>query len=198
MRIFITVLLLSLCLSACAPASSSSSGSSSAPEVSSGLSVQYDSPEEPPEITASAGETSLPWAMRPENWNGVMQCGTDLATGLIESDYARIPAGEPGSTVTVSFPEDAVPQEVLVMAEARDPQGMPVGEGGEMVTLETSLSADGTLTFQLPVFETDPSCTAVLFRAAWGENTAWYALALQTGSQAPGPEQNSALLQPVA
>ena len=199
MRVLIAALLMSLCLSACTPSSpSSSSQGSSAPEGTSSLSVQYDSPEEPPEIAADAAGAELPWSMRPENWNGSMQCGTDLATSLIESDYAKIPSGAPGSTVTVTFPADAVPDEVIVMAEARDAQGMPVGEGGEMTTLDAALSDDGTVTFTLPSFEKNPSYTAVLLKAAWGENTAWYALALQTGSETPGPKQNSALLQPVA
>lgn len=32
-----------------------------------------------------------------------------------------------------------------------------------------------------------PSCTAVLLNVYWGENNAWYALAVQTGAEAPGP-----------
>lgn len=64
---------------------------------------------------------------------------------------------------------------------------MPVGEGGEMLTLETDLAADGTLTFTLPEFENDPSCTAVLLNVYWGENNAWYALSVQTGAEAPRP-----------
>ena len=46
MRIIISALLLSLCLCACAPESSPSSAPSSEPEVTSGLEVQFDDPEE--------------------------------------------------------------------------------------------------------------------------------------------------------
>lgn len=123
-------------------------------------------------------------------------CGTDLATGLIEKRYDEIPAAAPGSTITVHFPEGALPEKVIAMAEARDTLGMPVGEGGEMVTLEIDLDPDGTLTFTLPEFENDPSCTAVLLNVYWGENNAWYALALQTGEKAPGPETTLPMLTP--
>ena len=85
---------------------------------------------------------------------------------------------------------------VIAMAEARDTLGMPVGEGGEMLTLETDLAADGTLTFTLPEFENDPSWTAVLLNVYWGENNAWYALAVQTGAEAPGPDQTLPMLTP--
>ena len=87
MRIIISALLLSLCLCACAPESSPSSAPSSEPEVTSGLEVQFDDPEEAPEITADLSGTALPWEMRPEHWNGAILCGTDLATGLIEKRY---------------------------------------------------------------------------------------------------------------
>ena len=178
MRIKNSALLLSLCLCACAPESSPSSVPSSEPEVTSGLEVQFDDPEEAPEITAELSGTALPWEMRPEHWNGASMCGTDLAT------------------ITVKFPEGARPEKVIAMAEARDTLGMPVGEGGEMLTLETDLAADGTLTFTLPEFENDPSCTAVLLNVYWGENNAWYALAVQTGAEAPGPDQTLPMLTP--
>lgn len=196
MRIIISALLLSLCLCACAPESSPSSAPSSEPEVTSGLEVQFDDPEEAPEITADLSGTALPWEMRPEHWNGAIMCGTDLATGLIEKRYNEIPAAAAGSTITVKFPEGARPEKVIAMAEARDTLGMPVGEGGEMLTLETDLAADGTLTFTLPEFENDPSCTAVLLNVYWGENNAWYALAVQTGAEAPGPDQTLPMLTP--
>ena len=61
MRIIISALLLSLCLCACAPESSPSSVPSSEPEVTSGLEVQFDDPEEAPEITADLSGTALPW-----------------------------------------------------------------------------------------------------------------------------------------
>ena len=83
MRIILTTLLLALCLSACAPAEPSSSAPESEPEVTSGLEVQFDDPAEPPAITATLDSTAIPWEMRPEHWNGSIQCGTDLATGLI-------------------------------------------------------------------------------------------------------------------
>ena len=72
MRIIISALLLSLCLCACAPESSPSSIPSSEPEVTSGLEVQFDDPEEAPEITADLSGTALPWEMRPEHWNGAI------------------------------------------------------------------------------------------------------------------------------
>ena len=196
MRIIISALLLSLCLCACAPDASQSSASTSEPEVTSGLEVQFDDPDEAPEITARLDGTDLPWEMRPEHWNGAIMCGTDLATGLIEKRYDEIPAAAPGSTITVTFPKGAFPEKVIAMAEARDTLGMPVGEGGEMVTLEADLNADGTLTFTLPEFENNPSCTAVLLNVYWGENNAWYALALQTGEEAPGPETTLPMLTP--
>ena len=196
MRIIISALLLSLCLCACAPDASQSSTPSSEPEVTSGLEVQCDDPDEAPEITAVLDGTDLPREMRPEHWNGAIMCGTDLATGLIEKRYDEIPSAAPGSTVTVIFPKGAFPEKVIAMAEARDTLGMPVGEGGEMVTLEADLNADGTLTFTLPEFENDPSCTAVLLNVYWGENNAWYALALQTGEEAPGPETTPPMLTP--
>ena len=196
MRIIISALLLSLCLCACTPETSPSSVSSSEPEVTSGLEVQFDDPEEAPDITAELDGTALPWEMRPEHWNGALMCGTDLATGLIEKRYDEIPAAVSGSTVTVKFPQGALPEKVIAMAEARDPLGMPVGEGGEMITLETDLDPDGTLTFVLPEFENDPSCTAVLLNVYWGENNAWYALAFQTGEKAPGPETTLPMLTP--
>ena len=52
------------------------------------------------------------------------------------------------------------------------------------VTLEEEL-ADGVLTFTLPEFENNPSCTGILINIAWGENTAWYAAAFQTGPEDP-------------
>lgn len=107
MRIILTTLLLALCLSACAPAEPSSSAPESEPEVTSGLEVQFDDPAEPPTITATLDSTAIPWEMRPEHWNGSIQCGTDLATGLIKTRYAKIPTAQPGSTVTVTFPEGA-------------------------------------------------------------------------------------------
>ena len=144
MRIILTTLLLALCLSACVPAEPSSSAPESEPEVTSGLEVQFDDPAEPPAITATLDSTAIPWEMRPEHWNGSIQCGTDLATGLIKTRYAEIPTAQPGSTVTVTFPEGARPEQVIALAEARDTLGMPVGEGGEMLTLEASLTPDGT------------------------------------------------------
>ena len=116
MRIIISALLLSLCLCACAPESSPSSAPSSEPEVTSGLEVQFDDPEEAPEITADLSGTALPWEMRPEHWNGAILCGTDLATGLIEKRYDEIPAAAAGSTITVKFPEGARPEKVIAMA----------------------------------------------------------------------------------
>lgn len=121
MRIIISALLLSLCLCACAPESSPSSAPSSEPEVTSGLEVQFDDPEEAPEITADLSGTALPWEMRPEHWNGAIMCGTDLATGLIEKRYDEIPAAAAGSTITVKFPEGARPEKVIAMAEAGIP-----------------------------------------------------------------------------
>ena len=114
MRIIISALLLSLCLCACAPESSPSSAPSSEPEVTSGLEVQFDDPEEAPEITADLSGTALPWEMRPEHWNGAIMCGTDLATGLIEKRYDEIPAAAAGSTIT-----DEVPADALAVARAR-------------------------------------------------------------------------------
>ena len=96
MRIILTTLLLALCLSACAPAEPSSSAPESEPEVTSGLEVQFDDPAEPPAITATLDSTTIPWEMRPEHWNGSIQCGTDLATGLIKTRYAEIPTAQPG------------------------------------------------------------------------------------------------------
>ncbi len=196
MRIILTTLLLALCLSACAPAEPSSSAPESEPEVTSGLEVQFDDPAEPPAITATLDSTAIPWEMRPEHWNGSIQCGTDLATGLIKTRYAEIPTAQPGSTVTVTFPEGARPEQVIALAEARDTLGMPVGEGGEMLTLEASLTPGGTLTFALPEFAQDPSCTALLLNVYWGENNAWYALALQTGENAPGPAKALPMFAP--
>ena len=196
MRIILTTLLLALCLSACAPAEPSSSAPESEPEVTSGLEVQFDDPAEPPTITATLDSTAIPWEMRPEHWNGSIQCGTDLATGLIKTRYAEIPTAQPGSTVTVTFPEGARPEQVIALAEARDTLGMPVGEGGEMLTLEASLTPDGTLTFALPEFAQDPSCTALLLNVYWGENNAWYALALQTGENDPGPAKTLPMFAP--
>ena len=91
MRIILTTLLLALCLSACVPAEPSSSAPESEPEVTSGLEVQFDDPAEPPAITATLDSTAIPWEMRPEHWNGSIQCGTDLATGLIKTRYAQVP-----------------------------------------------------------------------------------------------------------
>ena len=196
MRIILTTLLLALCLSACAPAEPSSSAPESEPEVTSGLEVQFDDPAEPPTITATLDSTAIPWEMRPEHWNGSIQCGTDLATGLIKTRYAEIPTAQPGSTVTVTFPEGARPEQVIALAEARDTLGMPVGEGGEMLILEASLTPDGTLTFALPEFAQDPSCTALLLNVYWGENNAWYALALQTGENDPGPAKTLPMFAP--
>lgn len=196
MRIILSTLLLALCLSACVPAEPSSSAPESEPEVTSGLEVQFDDPAEPPAITATLDSTAIPWEMRPEHWNGSIQCGTDLATGLIKTRYAEIPTAQPGSTVTVTFPEGARPEQVVALAEARDTLGMPVGEGGEMLTLEASLTPDGTLTFALPEFAQDPSCTALLLNVYWGENNAWYALALQTGENAPGPAKTLPMFAP--
>ena len=196
MRIILTTLLLALCLSACAPAEPSSSAPESEPEVTSGLEVQFDDPAEPPTITATLDSTAIPWEMRPEHWNGSIQCGTDLATGLIKTRYAEIPTAQPGSTVTVTFPEGARPEQVIALAEARDTLGMPVGEGGEMLTLEASLTPGGTLTFALPEFAQDPSCTALLLNVYWGENNAWYALALQTGENDPGPAKTLPMFAP--
>ena len=114
MRIIISALLLSLCLCACAPESSPSSVPLSKPEVTSGLEVQFDDPEEAPEITADLSGTDLPWEMRPEHWNGAIMCGTDLATGLIEKRYDEIPAAAAGSTIT-----DEVPADSLAIARTR-------------------------------------------------------------------------------
>ena len=108
----------------------------------------------------------------------------------------KIPTAQPGSTVTVTFPEGARPEQVIALAEARDTLGMPVGEGGEMLILEASLTPDGTLTFALPEFAQDPSCTALLLNVYWGENNAWYALALQTGENAPGPAKTLPMFAP--
>lgn len=65
-----------------------------------------------------------------------------------------------------------------------------------MLTLETDLAADGTLTFTLPEFENDPSCTAVLLNVYWGENNAWYALAFQTRRGSSRPGQTLPMLTP--
>ena len=176
MRIILPTLLLALCLSACAPAEPSSSAPESEPEVTSGLEVLFDDPAEPPAITATLDSTTIPWEMRPEHWNGSIQCGTDLATGLIKTRYAEIPTAQPGSTVTVTFPEGARPEQVIA--------------------LEASLTPDGTLTFALPEFAQDPSCTALLLNVYWGENNAWYALALQTGENAPGPAKTLPMFAP--
>ena len=176
-----------LLLTACTPPAPETVGepASEGSQISSEpLEVVCDDPDAPPELTAEAEDKALPMLMRPEYWDGSVTCGPDLATMLIETRAGEVPAAEPGTAITVTFPEGAWPGTAMVLAEARDKNGFPVGEGGEMVTLEEEL-ADGVLTFTLPEFENNPSCTGILINIAWGENTAWYAAAFQTGPEDP-------------
>ena len=186
-RPFIAALCGVLLLTACTPAAPETVGepASKGSQISSEpLEVVCDDPDAPPELTAEAEDKALPMLMRPEYWDGSVTCGPDLATMLIETRAGEVPAAEPGTAITVTFPEGAWPGTAMVLAEARDKNGFPVGEGGEMVTLEEEL-ADGVLTFTLPEFENNPSCTGILINIAWGENTAWYAAAFQTGPEDP-------------
>ena len=98
MRIIISALLLSLCLCACAPESSPSSAPSSEPEVTSGLEVQFDDPEEAPEITAELSGTALPWEMRPEHWNGAILPPASLKSGMMRSPPPPRAAPSPSSS----------------------------------------------------------------------------------------------------
>ena len=188
-----------LLLSGCTPDAdggtpeSSSTGSATAAESSSIAETEADNPSEPPEITAATGDSAIPTLYRAEHWDGTIQCGTDLVTGAIQQYGADTPAGAASQSVTVTFPEGAHPGLVRILLEARDADGMPVWNAGAMTEANTNMVDDsGSVTFTLPGFETDYAYTGILIEAVWGENNAWYALALRN-PDAAGSQPNAML-----
>ncbi len=140
------------------------------------------SPKEPPEISITAGNVSLPWVVGLNKWDGAIYDREDTFKDFFNKNNEVIEL-ELGTKITIDF-KDHEPDEVVVEEYILKDNGEQFSEGSEPKDIEGITFKGDKMTFSLEESSEVPSEAVINgyimrgFRVTctWGENECEYAI----------------------